>query len=133
MKSFVQLALDWWEPARQTPTVAAPFATHTLTLNDQMHLATETARAWRCGAVTCRTEVISTGAEWVVRVAALSKAAAVQLKCFEPMPLEAELCPCEVADSPKGIDEALAQRWATARRKLKAAIGSARRPLQRMR
>ena len=43
MKSFVQLALDWWEPARQTPTVAAPFATHTLTLNDQMHLATETA------------------------------------------------------------------------------------------
>ncbi|MEY3998621.1 MAG: hypothetical protein RLY60_1433, partial [Pseudomonadota bacterium] len=27
MKSFVQLALDWWEPANQTPTVSAPFAT----------------------------------------------------------------------------------------------------------
>ena len=43
MKSFVQLALDWWEPANQTPTVSVPFATHTLTPNDQMHLASETA------------------------------------------------------------------------------------------
>ena len=59
------------------------------------------------GAVTSRTEVSSVGDEWGIRAAAFLKAAAVQLRCLEPMPLEAELCPYLVADSPTGVEEAL--------------------------
>ena len=43
MKSFVQLALDWWEPPAHTSNIRDPVATHTLTQHAQMHLATETA------------------------------------------------------------------------------------------
>lgn len=43
MKFFVQLALDWWGPTNQTPTTSQPVATHLITTNDQMHLATEMA------------------------------------------------------------------------------------------
>jgi predicted metal-dependent hydrolase len=43
MKSFVQLALDWWVPAAQTSSISQPVATHTLTQDAQLHLATETA------------------------------------------------------------------------------------------
>ena len=43
MKSFVQLALDWWVPAAQTSSISEPVATHTLTQHAQLHLATETA------------------------------------------------------------------------------------------
>ena len=43
MKSFVQLALDWWEPPAQPPRISEPVSTHTLTQHAQMRLATETA------------------------------------------------------------------------------------------
>jgi predicted metal-dependent hydrolase len=43
MKSFVQLALDWWVPAAQTSSISQTVATHTLTQHAQLHLATETA------------------------------------------------------------------------------------------
>jgi predicted metal-dependent hydrolase len=43
MKSFVQLALDWWVPAAQTSSTSEPVATHTLTQHAQLHLATEAA------------------------------------------------------------------------------------------
>ncbi len=43
MKSFVQLALDWWDPARPADAITEPVDTHPFTERTQLNLPTEVA------------------------------------------------------------------------------------------